>query len=424
MGRRFSPCVRTTRGEGPSRRLFGLFFALSVFLGTTFPACAMAPRADPATGRIRVLHIGDGLWGSKPGLLLASDPKLDVTIVPVITVWYTSEEISRYMRLYMPRGLDDLVKRYDLVLLGDCDASVITPMWQQAFSDAVLDRGLGLLMTGGHRGLGGGALQKGLWKGTIVEQELLPVEVVTQGQVDGPIRIRVLRPNNPLMASIPWSTAPPLGGANEAQTKQAAVELADDGKPTSHPILCFWDIGRGRGTALMETIHGGGDSTEAWVRDWAYWPDFVLNLVYFSTAAEVPQDPQLMHQIRSAFELYQSKLALLGDLLNFIERFGASPAKIEDGLRSVRQMKKEADRLYLKQEYQHVLDRLLEVEKRLDRLQIEATKARKRALLWVYLVEWMSVLATSLIVGVVIWSLMIRRRLYREAGVTTLRRYL
>ena len=273
-----------------------------LLLGTLGLSQAMEPRVDPATGRIRVLHIGDGLWGSKPGLLLASDPKIDVTLVPVITVWYSEEEISRYMRQYMPRGPEDLVNRYDLILLGDCDASVITAGWQHTFRDAVIQTGLGLLMTGGHRGLGGGALQKGIWEGTLIEQEVLPVDVVTQGEVNGPIRIRVLRPRNPLMASLPWKTAPPLGGANEAQSKEAAVELADDGKNPSHPILSFWDVGKGSGTALMETIHGGGDSTEAWVEDWVYWPDFVLNLVYLSSGVEVPKDPGLMHEIRSKFQ--------------------------------------------------------------------------------------------------------------------------
>ena len=109
-------------------------------------------------------------------------------------------------------------------------------------------------------------------------------------------------------------------------------------------------------------------------------------------------------------------------MLSFIERFGARPAKIEHRLEVVRGMKRDADHLYLQQKYSEALDRLDDVAKELDDLQVQAAKARRTALFWVYLTEWMSIFATCLLVGAVVWSLMVRKKLYREAGVTTLRR--
>jgi hypothetical protein len=43
---------------------------------------------------------------------------------------------------------------------------------------------------------------------------------------------------------------------------------------------------------------------------------------------------------------------------------------------------------------------------------------KDQAMLWIYLIEWTVVTATFAIGGVVLWSLMVRRRLYREVGET------
>ena len=49
-----------------------------------------------------------------------------------------------------------------------------------------------------------------------------------------------------------------------------------------------------------------------------------------------------------------------------------------------------------------------------------ATRIKERTLLWVYVVEWLSVTGVSLFSGLIVWTLMVRRRLYREVGETRL----
>ncbi len=401
----------------PSRRC-GPLIMLLVLLVLQSAAFGMHARLDPETGRIRVLHMGDGLWGSKPGLLLSSDPKIDLTMVPIITVWYTPEEIARYIRLYMPRNFDDLVNGDDLILLGDCDASAVSSRWQIAFKQAVDEEGLGLLMTGGHRGFGGGSAQQGQWESTVVEQEVLPVLVFTQESINGPIRMCVVAKGNPLMTSLPWGTAPILGGLNKASIKEGAGLLADDGSKAQYPVLAYWDTGAGRSTVFLSDIHGASDGTEVWTTDWVYWTDFLLNLAYYSTGVDVPQNPVEVHLIRSELQTYQSRVALLGDLMNFVARFGANPAEIEHNLALVKEAKKEADGLYLRQEYQEALKSLREVTDQLSQLDAQAVKMGERALLWVYLTEWLTVTGASIATGVLVWSLMIKRRLYRQVGTT------
>jgi hypothetical protein len=57
----------------------------------------------------------------------------------------------------------------------------------------------------------------------------------------------------------------------------------------------------------------------------------------------------------------------------------------------------------------------------MDQAEIVAEEVKNEALLWVYLTEWLSVSGTALIVGFVLWTLMVRRRLYREVETTTFR---
>ena len=46
---------------------------------------------------------------------------------------------------------------------------------------------------------------------------------------------------------------------------------------------------------------------------------------------------------------------------------------------------------------------------------------KQRALFWIYLTEWLAVTAVLLLSGFVLWTLMIRRRLYGEVRSTRLR---
>jgi hypothetical protein len=48
----------------------------------------------------------------------------------------------------------------------------------------------------------------------------------------------------------------------------------------------------------------------------------------------------------------------------------------------------------------------------------ETNKAKDRALIWIYISQWM---VTTAVAGVTLWWLMVRRKLYREVTTTQLR---
>ena len=51
----------------------------------------------------------------------------------------------------------------------------------------------------------------------------------------------------------------------------------------------------------------------------------------------------------------------------------------------------------------------------------ESMELKERAFFWIYFVEWLAVSGTLLICVMVLWSLMVRRRLYRQVEVTRTR---
>ncbi len=423
MGHEMEDVQLTQRDAGAmsrpcsSNRRFVASVCLLLFFCSPFCA-GRTPRQDPATGRLRILFIGTAFWGTSPGRILLLDPKIDATLVPIITVWYTDEENARYMRLYMPKSYDDLVANKDLVHLAGVDAAMITPRWQNDFTRAVTEQGLGLLMTNGHRGFGGASAQKGEWKGTRIEQEVLPVYVHTNQFVEGPIMVRVLEEDDPLMRSLPWKTAPPLLALNKLTKKEGATLLADDGK-SGHPALAYWDLGQGASVIFACDLHG--HYSERWVKEWGYWHDFVLNLEYYSCGADVPSDPEIMHLIRNYFSEYAQRVALLRDMMGFIEKFGASSVAIEEGMSLVEGEREKANALYLEQNYQEVLDHFASLLKAIRDLESKALRLKDRALQWIYVSEWLAVSGALMACGVVVWALMVQRKLYREIGTTRAR---
>ena len=386
-----------------------------LLIALILPSCMAIPRQDPSTGRLRVLFIGTAFWGTSPGRILMLDPKLDPTLVPIITVWYTDEENARYMRLYMPKSYKHLIDSKDLVQLAGVDAVMITPKLQSDFSRAVVEGGLGMLYTDGHRGFGGSTAQKAVWEGTQIEEEILPVRVYTNEFVEGPIKVRVLVPENPLMESLPWETAPPITRLNRITMKEGATKLADDGAK-GFPVLAYWDLGQGRSSIFGTDLHGHYASL--WVQDWDYWHDFLLNLIYYSCGIEVPDDPEMMHALRDSFFEFASRSALLRDMMGFIEKFGANPSPISDGLSLIEEEKRAADELYLEQAYPDSLEGMGRVLDSIRELELEAVDLKDRALLWIYIIEYLVVTGTSLVAGTVLWTLLVRRRLYREMGTT------
>jgi len=392
-------------------------WVVAVLLLTSSCACGMKPRRSAETGSVRVLYIGEPVGGPGPYRFMEQDPFLEMTPVQATTAWYELDIIKRSLRIYMPRSYQNLVKKEDIVILSDANRNLFSGTTLKWFSDAVLKEGMGLLMTGGRESFGA---YFGMpdWTPTPVGK-ILPVE--STGQNKGPDgKVEVLKPKNVFMASLPWESIGGYGffyGCNPVTERDGAEILAQLVPKVGvvNPFLVWWDIGEGRTFAMT------ADWTPAGANEflkWEFYPDFAVNLMLFIADVEIPPDPIQVHRIRRKLEEYHLKRSFVISLIDFISRLGANPSKVEtmlkeadDGLREVRGM-------YVDYDFDGSLVRAQSLVEDLDLATKAAFRLKDQALLWIYVTEWAAITGTSMGTGFLLWTLMVKRRLYREVGTT------
>ncbi len=107
-------------------------------------------------------------------------------------------------------------------------------------------------------------------------------------------------------------------------------------------------------------------------------------------------------------------------LIEFAEKYGADISRLEEGIEDAHAMRKESDDLYLEGDYAGSLESIREGIAKLEGLQVLAVKFKERALFWVYVIEWLVVSSAAMVSGFVLWSLMIKRSMYREVEITSI----
>lgn len=372
---------------------------------------ANPPARDPNTGLIRIMYVGDCFsYGRTPFNYYKEEPAFSISGVP--NDYLASPQ--RAMRQYVPRTYQDGVDRYDTILLSDAQVALFGVELQSWFRQGVIEAGQGLLMIGGYHSFGGYP-GRNPWSGSSVE-EVLPVTCLDGMTLSTYLFLVPVDEGNPFCTSLPWKEAKPFLGMNMVQMRESAKEVMS-AKGYSWPLLVYWEVGRGSGIAHTP------DLTPGWGEQftmWEYYPDYVCNLIYLLARLGIPQDPDLMHVIRTVLHNYHQQRAVLISLTEFVERFGANSVPIQEGLVRIQEMKEEADSLYLAQDYAGVLPKMDEVSLAVERLEQEALRLKDRALIWIFVVEWFAVTGTLMVSGYALWSLMVRRRLYREVRVTRL----
>ena len=377
-------------------------------------ASSNPPARDARTGTIRILYVGDCFaYGRTPFNYFKEEPAFRVAGVP-------NEYLAnpqRAMRLYVPRSYQDHTAKYDGVFLSDAPVTIFTTQLLSWFKMGVVEGGQGLVMIGGWNSFGGKQPYPS-WSGSSVE-DVLPV-LCLDGQVWEPGRIFYPVPadeTNSFCTSLPWKQSRPFKGMNIVQTREAATVVMGATQGPKGPLLVYWEVGRGSGMAHTS------DLTPGWGEDfmfWEYYPDYVCNLVYLLTRCQVPQDPDLMHALRTLLHDYHQQRALVVSLMEFIERFGANTATIQKALGRIDEMKQQADRLYGNQDYEAVLAQMDKISTELARIEQDGLRLKSRALFWIFVIQWLVVSGTLMICGYVVWSLMVKRRLYREVATTKL----
>jgi hypothetical protein len=193
-----------------------------------------------------------------------------------------------------------------------------------------------------------------------------------------------------------------------------------------------WAIWRGKRTpALVSGAYGEGMvlhydhgwDTMPWdvKRSWRYLPDYIFNHLSFVTGIPFPDDLELTHEIRSMFATIREQKRMAISVIEFIDKFGANPREFEERLADMESTKREAETAYIGGEMGQAADALREINTELLGISDDIMRAKNRAMFWIFVIEWLTVTATGMVCGFILWTLMVRRRLYREVDATRLR---
>ncbi len=383
----------------------------------------IAPSVSTGQGNeIGILFVGEP-FASQPFNLMISDPLFSVSFVDAhihSSIPLSTADVKRMVRLYMPRSLHDITSNFDVVILAYATREALGSRYIDLISQSVREAGLALLMAGGPETFGG-FHGKTSWGGTSVA-ELLPTEPLPQEF--NPYGYLVLdRTAHELIASIPWNMKDPVLSSpitwdhNVVTLRPGADQLAHLNCPGGgkDPLMVTWEIeNRARIFAMTSEI----SLLSRGIRPWKYHYDFGSNLMIYMVGRPVPQDIQVVHLARNQMLEISRRRSLLVDLLEFSESFGANTDNIMAKMEKMETTISLAERQYLELRYRDALETCEPIESIFEELEKEALRLKDEALIWIYLVEWISVTGTALFCGFVLWTVMVQRRFYRKVSHT------
>ena len=384
--------------------------------------CSTTPKVDPETGKVRIIHFGSG---GLPGRVYPFDPMFKFTLVPAYMFAMGREEVQRSLRIYMPRSYSSLADN-DLMVFADTCSSNYRDVWLRWFRDAVIKDRLGLIMTAGGESFGGVENYGVGWIGTPVE-ELIPVQMYHQMTwalthlPDYSLPWEIADKNHVLTEALPYDKPPVLGPQNYVAEKQGAHTLAlaknVPGRKERWPVWTYSDVEESRTMAFTAFMWEGRHNLQRFDM-WEYFLDHVCNMAYYTCRLKIPEDLETVHRIRDSFREYGTRKVFVHSLMEFIQKFGANTRRLEKRVEAADLARAAAQDLYLEQDYGASYDKIQEAISDMKRISLDSADLKKAALLWVYVTEYLAVSGICMATGFLLWTLMIKRKLYREVGTT------
>jgi len=417
---------------------------IALLLAHTLVLASQVPQASASEdGRIGVLYVGC-LARSTPFWWMRSDMLFSMNFVQATlrdwAAWGPSQvaksesDVYRMIRLYMPRSIPDLTTRFDVVILANANRLAVSPKNTEMLAGGVREAAMGLVMFGGWESFGGvGSAYPG-WGDTAVGK-LLPTEDAGEIYIYLPAsshRLVIDEPEHEFMASLPWDSRQPFMynfHHNLVTARPGADVLAhvESFAYKDHPGFVTWELEGGARTFSITGEIIGPSSEPGQLHTmctrgdpWEYALDFGANLMIYLDRRPVPQDVQLVHRVRMRMFEFATRKSLLFGLLEFCDSFGANTAKIQVKIDEAAQITLDALPDYLELRFEEVLQAYDQVSEMLTEIEEDAIRLKNRALFWVHIIEWFAVTGTGMMAGFVLWSTMVRRRLWREVGTTRL----
>jgi hypothetical protein len=207
-------------------------------------------------------------------------------------------------------------------------------------------------------------------------------------------------------------------GGNEIIPKAGSDTLAEYrdymGRWTN-PYWTTWDVGEGLSLAQSSDWTPAGGSV---LMRWPYYPDYAVNLMIFLSQNPIPTEVDLIHRLRGKYLDYRSTKRYLLSIMDFAEKLGANMAPVYNVITSADDKYDLSVTDYIDYDFEGARDLIESSVEDLQDASGLAFKLKDQVMFWIYLIEWSVLTATLIIAGSVVWTLMVRRRLYKEAEST------
>jgi len=367
-------------------------------------------------GKKKVLWVGEVVANNHMFIdMLGTDPRFQlVGTVPCTILVLGYDEAVRFARAYLPRRYSDLVSGTDVMIFHDFSPKVLTDTYLEWFRKGVYE-GIGLLLVEFAQRVSMCGME--YWQETTLYDafpaELYPncieaikgrqrYEIVTHGPlVDFPDMEKII---------INW------GHHGDLIPKEGTTIWAVwSGRKT--PAFVTRAYGNGM---VLHYDHGWDTMPDEVKRFWRYLPDYVFNHLCFATGLPFPDDLELVHEARALFAALDEQVRVAISVIEFVDRFGANLRPFEVKLGETRGRRLLAEEAFVDGDMAKATEILADANDDMRQLSNDMMRAKNRALLWVFVIEWLSVTATGMVCGFILWTVMIRRRLYREVAVTRL----
>jgi hypothetical protein len=211
-------------------------------------------------------------------------------------------------------------------------------------------------------------------------------------------------------------------GRHTLTLKQGATVWADS-QPRDLPFISSWRPVGGDPGILWETNGGFAEWCGVRVSDFGrvdnpYAIDLVTNMILYSLDRDLLIDVFDRREARSLLSIFREQKLLILHMIEWADKFGANTQSVSSRLTDLEEMVEEATASYLDQDYQTTISIMGSVSSGIEEALNEAMKTKNEALFWVYASEWLAVTASVILSGFILWSLMIKRRLYKSVEVT------
>lgn len=401
----------------------GRLLPFVVLLAAVLALPAGLGKYDPETLRIRAFCIGESYYPetSYP-LLLEGDPRISYIPIPanIAEADFGGEEaVRKFMRLYLPRTYDRFISSCDVAIMSDFEAWLIPNQQFMWMRQAIEEEGLGLAKYEINWDTGSYIRPSeflDLWIASPLF-DAFPTDFVMGRQVMLSSGI-IPTEGNPV-TDLPGIERYDLltSGRYGIETPRQGAEILAifRNDPDRNPAMVSRMFGKGMSLSVLpglDKIDGVA------LKEYPYYVDFWINQVYWSANFPIPPDVELVSVVRRDMLRYAENKPMVMSVLDFVEKFGAKVSVLGEDLGRADQTKAEADRLYMEQRYTESMDMLNEAYAILSTISDKAVELKDKALFWIYMIEWFTVTGVAMLAGFVLYTLMIKRRLYREVSVT------